>query len=127
MGELHPENLKPCRDTATAKARGKLGGIKSGQVKKEKKLMSQIMAEFLEKQHDVQIFEKGKISKKKMSGTEQVNLVIADILSRRDSASVSMIKTIAETTEGAKIKVEGESLVQIVIEGVPPEPDNNKN
>jgi len=94
------ENLKP---KTSAKARGKLGGIKSGKVKREKKLMSQIYAEFLAKEHDV-ITSDGK--KKPVSGSEMVSTVMRKVLSRGDSASVSLMKEVREGTEGSKVKTE---------------------
>ena len=94
------ENLKP---KTSAKARGKLGGIKSGKVKREKKLMSQIYAEFLAKEHDI-ITSDGK--KKSVSGSEMVSTVMRKVLSRGDSASISLMKEVREGTEGSKIKTE---------------------
>lgn len=94
------ENLKP---KTSAKARGKLGGIKSGIVKREKKLMSQIYAEFLAKEHDV-IMSDGK--KKPVSGSEMVSTVMRKVLSRGDSASVSLMREVREGTEGSKVKTE---------------------
>jgi len=94
------ENLKP---KTSAKARGKLGGIKSGIVKREKKLMSQIYAEFLAKEHDV-IMNDGK--KKSVSGSEMVSTVMRKVLSRGDSASVSLMREVREGTEGSKVKTE---------------------
>lgn len=94
------ENLKP---KTSAKARGKLGGIKSGKVKREKKLMSQIYAEFLAKEHDV-ITSDGK--KKPVSGSEMVSTVMRKVLSRGDGASVSLMKEVREGIEGSKVKTE---------------------
>jgi len=94
------ENLKP---KTSAKARGKLGGIKSGKVKREKKLMSQIYAEFLAKKYDV-ITSDGK--KKPVSGSEMVSTVMRKVLSRGDSASVSLMKELRDGLEGSKIKTE---------------------
>ena len=87
------DNLKP---KTSAKARGKLGGIRSGQVKRERKLMSQIYAEFLINQFDV---EMGGI-KKKILGQELVKRVTAKIMARSDSASVQLMREIREATEG---------------------------
>jgi len=94
------ENLKP---KTSAKARGKLGGIKSGKVKREKKLMSQIYAEFLAKEHNIMTSD-GK--KKPVSGSEMVSSVMRKVLSRGDSASVSLMREVREGTEGSKIKTE---------------------
>lgn len=89
------KNLKPVKTTEEAKARGKQGGIKSGQVKREKKLISQIYAEFLIKKH--------KLDKGDITGEEFLEKVILKIMSRGDSSSVSMMKEIREATEGNKV------------------------
>ncbi len=79
------------------------GGIASGKARREKKLMSQIYAEFLDKDHDI-IGKDG--LKKKMSGSEMVSVVLSKVLSRGDSASVSACREIRETLEGKKIEIE---------------------
>lgn len=94
------ENLKP---KTSAKARGKLGGIKSGKVKREKKLMSQIYAEFLAKEHEV-VGRDGQ--KKTLSGHALLSSVMSKVLSRGDSSAVSMMREIREGTEGSKVKTE---------------------
>ena len=94
------ENLKP---KTSAKARGKLGGIKSGIVKREKKLMSQIYAEFLAKEHEV-VGRDGQ--KKTLSGHALLSSVMSKVLSRGDSSAVSMMREIREGTEGSKVKTE---------------------
>jgi len=99
------DNLKPCRDTETAKARGKLGGIRSGEVKRERKMMSQIYADFLDKDHEI-IGKDGK--KEKMSGNQLLSKVMSKVLSRGDSAAVSLMKEIREATEGNKINLSTE-------------------
>ena len=93
------DNLKPVRSKEEARERGRNGGIKSGEVRKQKKFMSQIYAEFLEKHHDV-ITKDG--TKRKLEGQELLNSVISKVLSRSDSSSVSMMKEIREATEGTK-------------------------
>jgi len=85
------ENLKP---KTSPQARGKLGGIKSVQVRKEKKLMSQIYADILADQSGI----------KKGGG---IRAVVAEILNSTDprarSAKVALIKEIREGTEGNKM------------------------
>ena len=94
------ENLKPKTSPA---ARGKLGGIASGKAKKEKKLMSQIYAEFLEKEHEI-IGKDGK--REKLEGHALLSKVMSKVLARGDSASVSLLKEIREAIEGTKTKTE---------------------
>lgn len=88
------ENLKP---KTSPQARGKLGGKKSVQVRKEKKLMSQIYADLLADQSGIM---KGK----------GLRAVIAEILNDDDprgkSAKVSLIKELREGTEGSKLTTE---------------------
>ena len=96
------KNLRPCRDTETAIARGKLGGIKSGESKRQKKLLSEIYGEV--------IADLYKIDAKK--GTPAKTIIKA-ILERTDSASVSMLKELREATEGNKLEVTGQQIVYL--------------
>lgn len=91
-----PESVKKAREI------GRKGGINSGKSKRKKKLMSQIYAEFLEREHDIEISGQ----KKKLSGDKLLDLVMSKVLSRGDSSSVSMMKEIREGTEGSKHKIE---------------------
>lgn len=97
------ENLRPIRDTETAKARGKLGGIKSGEAKREKKMVSQIYADFLADEFEISIDEE----KKRFTGVSLVSETIKKILMRGDSSSASMLKEIREATEGSNINLSG--------------------
>lgn len=99
------DNLIPVRTKEEAREKGRNGGIKSGQVRKEKKFMTQIYAEFLEKEHGV-IGKDG--LKKNMTGNELLSSVMSKILSRGDSASVSLMKEIREATEGSKVNINTE-------------------
>lgn len=90
------ENLRPAKTREVAQARGKLGGIKSACVKKERKLLSAMYADLLAKGFEV---EGEKLS---------LDEVASAILSRRDAASVSMLKEIREATEGSKVTLDGE-------------------
>lgn len=99
------ENLRPCKDTETAKARGKLGGIKSGEVKREKKLMSKIYADFLADEFEIDI---GEGKKEKMDGAKLVNKMMRLVIMRGDAATVSIMKEIREATEGSKVALSGE-------------------
>ena len=99
---MNENNLKPFQSTEEARKAGKKGGIKSGKVRREKKMMSQIYAEFLEREHGV-VGKDG--VKKNMSGNELLSSVMSKILSRGDSASVSLMKEIREATEGNKVNL----------------------
>lgn len=111
------DNLKPFQSVDEAKESGKKGGIRSGEVRREKKLMSQIYAEFLIKEHDI-IGKDG--IKKKLTGQALMNSVASKVLSRGDSASVSMMREIREATEGSKVAVNLEDIepINITVNGV---------
>ena len=106
------DNLKPIKELSSeeAKQRGSKGGIRSGQVRREKKLMTQIYAEFLEKEHNV-IGRDGE--QKKRSGQALLNSVMSKVLSRSDGSSVRLMKEIREATEGQNIKLSGEINIDI--------------
>jgi hypothetical protein len=92
------KNLKPIKTLSNdeAKKRGSAGGKKSGEVRREKKLLSVMYADLLAKGFEVD--------------GERLSLdqVASAIMARRDSASVSMLKEIREATEGSKTKLVGE-------------------
>jgi len=80
------------------------GGVKSGKVRREKKMMSQIYSEFLEKKHDV-VGKNGQ--KKRLSGNELLAGVMSKILSRGDSSSVALMREIRQAMEGDNINFKG--------------------
>lgn len=93
-GPGRKENLKP---KTSAKARGRLGGIKSGKAKRIKKLMSEIYADILADQSGI----------KRGQGIPKV---VEEILNGTDpkttSARVALMRELREATEGSKIKTE---------------------
>ena len=97
------ENLVPLT-TEKAREIGRKGGQRSGEVKREKKRMSQIYGEFLAGTHEVEIDG----DKVKLEGEKLVAYVMSQVLSRGDSSSVSMLKEIREATEGAKLELSGD-------------------
>jgi hypothetical protein len=98
------DNLKNLKDRPIEERKkiAQKGGKASGESRREKKRMSDIYAEFLEKEHDI-IGKDG--LKKKLTGQALMNSVASKILSRGDSASVSMMREIREATEGNKVAV----------------------
>lgn len=108
MGKPNPQNLNPC-NSENARERQ----LKSAEKRKEnnakKKLMSQIYAEFLEKEYNVRT-EKGE---KKISGSEFVNEAMKKIIARSDSSSVSLMREMRETLEGQKIELSGKVTTQM--------------
>jgi coenzyme F420-reducing hydrogenase gamma subunit len=101
-------NLVPLT-TDKAREIGALGGIKSGEVRREKKLMSQILADYLQKEHEVVLRddEGNVVDREKVSASELIERTVTAIMARGDSASASMIKSLAEITEGKTVNLSG--------------------
>ena len=103
MGKPNPQNLNPC-NSENARERQ----LKSAEKRKEnnakKKLMSQIYAEFLEKEYNVRQGDK----ERKLTGAELVNECMKKIIARGDSSSVSLMREVREGTEGTKMQLSGE-------------------
>ena len=103
MGKPNPQNLNPC-NSENARERQ----LKSAEKRKEnnakKKLMSQIYAEFLEREYEVKAGE----GKRKLSGAELVNEVMRKVLARSDSSSVSLIRELRSCLDGENINLSGE-------------------
>ena len=97
------EQLCPVKSKEEATLRGRNGGIRSGQVKREKKLMTSIYADLLADKYEVTINGE----KVKIDGSKLVQSVARDILMRRDSSSVSLMKEIREATEGQNVNITG--------------------
>ena len=104
------DNLKPVSTVDEARAKGRAGGIKSGEARKQKKLLSQIYADFLRMKHDVELNG----SQQTMSGSKLCNAVIANVLCRGDSSSVRMMQELREATEGKSISLSGQVTVNII-------------
>jgi hypothetical protein len=90
--ERTPEQIKKIRS---------LAGKRSGEVRKERKLLSVMYAEMLAKGFE--------IDGEKLS----LDQVVASVLARADSSSVSMFKEIREATEGSKVEHTGGIAVSI--------------
>jgi hypothetical protein len=92
------------------------GGIASGETKREKKLLSEIYAEVIAEMYGVDC-EKGQSSKE----------VVKTILSRGDSASVSMLKEMRESTEGSNLNINNNSAPVIInvvgVDSASPDPE----
>lgn len=89
------QNLKAPLSPEEARRLGSIGGKKSVEVRRERKLLSQMYAELLAKGFEI---EGERLS---------IDEVTAAILSRKDNASVSMLKEIREATEGNKLTLDG--------------------
>jgi hypothetical protein len=103
MAGGNPSKLKPCTPENARERQ-----LKSAEKRKEnnakKKLMSQIYAEFLEREYSVKVAE----GTKKISGAELVNEAMKKIIARGDSSSVAVMREIRETLEGQKINLSGD-------------------
>ena len=86
-----------------AKAMQKKSAEKRKENTEKRKLMSQIYAEFLEKEYNVKTAE----GTKKISGAELCNEAMKKIMARGDSSTVSLMKELREGTEGSKINLSG--------------------
>ena len=99
---MNDKNLKPCTPENARERQ-----LKSAEKRKEnnakKKLMSQIYAEFLEKEYNVKTTD----GTKKISGSELVNEAMKKIMARGDSSTVSLMKELREGTEGTKVNIDG--------------------
>jgi hypothetical protein len=102
MAGGNPSKLKPCTPENARERQ-----LKSAEKRKEnnakKKLMSQIYAEFLEKEYNVRQGDK----ERKLTGAELVNECMKKIIARGDSASVSLMREVREGTEGTKVNLSG--------------------
>ena len=102
MAGGNPSKLKPCTPENARERQ-----LKSAEKRKEnnakKKLMSQIYAEFLEKEYNVKVGDKNK----KITGADLCNEAMKKIIARGDSASVSLLRELREGTEGNKIQLSG--------------------
>ena len=103
MAGGNPSKLKPCTPENARERQ-----LKSAEKRKEnnakKKLMSQIYAEFLEKEYSIKVGDKTK----KITGAEFVNEAMKKIIARGDSSSVSLMREIRSCLEGENIKLSGE-------------------
>ena len=100
MPRGNPDKLIPTnkRSKKEASELGRRGGIASGEARREKKRLSTIYGEMLAGKYEVTINGE----KQKLDGAELVRFIMRDVLMRRDSASVSLLKEIREATEGNK-------------------------
>ena len=99
---MNEENLRT-PTSEEAKEMQKKSAEKRKENNEKKKLMSQIYAEFLEKEYNVKTAE----GTKKISGAELCNEAMKKIMARGDSSTVSLMKELREGTEGQKINLSG--------------------
>jgi hypothetical protein len=97
----------PIRTAEEAAKKGRAGGKKSGEVRRAKKLLSQMWAAYLTEKRNI-VFKDGKKA-------QDVKDAADVIISRGDSASVAMLREIREATEGSKIALDEKINVKIEI------------
>ena len=97
------ENNLRTPTTDEAKEMQKKSAEKRKENNAKKKLMSQIYAEFLEKEYNVRQGDK----ERKLTGAELVNECMKKIIARGDSSSVSLMTEIRNAMEGEKVNLEG--------------------
>ena len=83
------------RTTSEQREIAKKGGIKSGEARRAKKLLSQNFAEYLAKEHDVVISGQ----RQRISGQKLVNSVVSKVLAKGDRSSVDILRLMWEATE----------------------------
>ena len=98
-------NEKNLRTPTSEEAREmqRKGAEKRKENNAKKKLMSQIYAEFLEKEYNVKTAE----GTKKISGAELCNEAMKKIMARGDSSSVSLMTELRKALEGEKVNLSG--------------------
>jgi len=105
MPDIRLENLIPNEQRTPEERRknARKAGVASGKARREKKRMSQIYADFLTSKHKITIDD----IDKELEGVALLTEVMKKVLSRGDSASVSLLKEIREATEGSKVALSG--------------------
>ena len=105
MPDIRLENLIPNEQRTPEERRknARKAGVASGKARREKKRMSQIYADFLTSKHKITIDD----IDKELEGVALLTEVMKKVLSRGDSASVSLLKELREATEGSKVAMSG--------------------
>ena len=96
------DNLTPFTSD-NAKEMQRKGAEKRKENNAKKKLMTQIYAEFLEKEYNVRQGDK----ERKLTGAELVNECMKKIIARGDSSSVSLMTELRKALEGEKVNLSG--------------------
>jgi len=98
----NPENLKPLTSSKARKI-GRKGGIKSGEVRREKRLLSMIYAEALSNEHN-------------LAGTgKSLKSVVEELLAQ---GNVPMFKEVREATEGSKVALMNPDGSELLSKGI---------
>lgn len=93
------DNLDTDLSTDEARKRGSNGGKRSGEARREKKRLSQIYADFLEKKFGAEFGGK--------TGAQMAEDFIAGLIYKKHPAAIAMLKELREGTEGSKVEHSG--------------------
>ena len=105
---MNEQNLKPCTPE-NARERQLKSAEKRKENNRQRKLLSELYADFLEEEFEIKEGE----AKRKVSGAEYCKLIAKTVLKRSDSSSVAMLKEIRESTEGSKVNLSGSVTTQM--------------
>ena len=97
----NPENLQPVKTKKEARERGRNGGIKSGIAKREKKLMTDAYVRAMGKKYKVMLDGK----EQSLDWEDFLSIIVRDVMMKRDSCSVSLMREMREGLEGNKLKI----------------------
>jgi hypothetical protein len=97
----NPENLQPVKTKKEARERGRNGGIKSGIAKREKKLMTDAYVRAMGKKYKVMLDGK----EQDLDWEDFLSIIVRDVMMKRDSCSVSLMREMREGLEGNKLKI----------------------
>lgn len=100
---LNKQNLIPAseRDPEQVKELGRQGGVASGKARREKKIMAQTYAEFLNKKHKLKI--NGQVQE--VDGWDLVHHAIKEGFKKNPT---SMLKELREATDGINMNLNGD-------------------
>lgn len=108
VGKGKIENLDPVKKgEEKARIRGRNGGIKSGESKRAKRLMTSIYKEYLKSKYG-----------------DDFHNHMSKVLKRGDSSTVAMMREIREATECADLSQDG-IIIRITRKNIDIEPGNN--
>ena len=96
-----PENLQPVKTKEEARERGRNGGIKSGEAKRKKKLMTDAYVRAMGKKYKVMLDGK----EQDLDWEDFLSIIVRDVMMKRDSCSVSLMREMREGLEGNKLKI----------------------
>ena len=102
--KLHPENLKPFRDSETAREMGRKGGLAKSAKEKERKIMSATYADFFVKRFGSTTINGKKVN---ITGTDIILSMMKTVFLRGDAVSVALAHEIGVLLEGQNLNVNG--------------------